>query len=126
MTILFFARRFYPLIGGVEKHVLEVGKRLVKKGHRVVVITEGEKNTNDSNYQSVSPSATIEGVEILRIRVGKEGRLKKFRVWFNLLRHLGVINSADIVHCHNFCRHFLLDNQPLRMLQKLVLYHTIF
>ena len=80
---------------------MEVGKRLVKKGHRVIVITEYEKNTNDLNYQSLSASATIEGIEILRIQVGKEGKLKKFRIWLNLLRHLGVINSADVVHCHD-------------------------
>ena len=101
MTILFFARRFYPSIGGVEKHVLEVGKRLVQKGHRVIVITEYEKNTNNQNQQSSSPSATIEGIEINRIKAGKEGKLKKFRIWFELLKHLKVISSSDVVHCHD-------------------------
>lgn len=101
MTILFFVRRFYPLIGGVEKHVFEVGKRLVKKGYRVIVITEYEKNTKSINYQSLPPSATIEGVEIYRINVGKKGKLKKFRIWLRLLGYLKVINSADIIHCHD-------------------------
>nr|MBI5456053.1 glycosyltransferase family 4 protein [Candidatus Levybacteria bacterium] len=101
MTILFFARRFYPLIGGVEKHVLEVGKRLVKKGHKVIVVTEYEKNTNKQNQQSDPLGATIEGIEILRIQAGNEDKLKKFRIWFKLLKYIKFINSADIVHCHD-------------------------
>lgn len=101
MTILFFARRFYPLIGGVEKHVLEVGKRLVQEGHRVIVITEYEKNANIKNQQSLSLSATIEGIEIIRIKAGNDGKLKKFKIWFELLKHLKVISSSDVVHCHD-------------------------
>lgn len=101
MTILFFTRLFYPHIGGVEKHVLEVGKRLVKKGHKVIVVTEYEKNANIKNQQSVPLSATIEGIEIIRIDVGKEDKFKKFRIWLQLLKYLRVINSSDIVHCHD-------------------------
>ncbi len=101
MTILFFARLFYPHIGGVEKHVLEVSKRLVKKGHRVTVITENYKATSSKSYQSLSSSATIEGIRILRVEAGKEGKLKKFRIWFSLLKYLSVIKEADIVHCHD-------------------------
>jgi len=43
MRLCFLARRFYPEVGGVEKHVMEIGKRLVKKGHKVIVIAELEK-----------------------------------------------------------------------------------
>ena len=112
MTILFFTRRFYPLIGGVEKHVLEVGKRLVKKGFRVIVITEYENNTNKQNQQSIPFSAMFEGIEIIRVRVGEEGKLKKFRVWLKLLRHIKTISSADIVHCHDIFFWYL----PFRLL----------
>ncbi|HEX8932546.1 MAG TPA: glycosyltransferase, partial [Patescibacteria group bacterium] len=41
MKILFLARRFYPDIGGVEKHVLEISKRLAAIGHEVTVVAEG-------------------------------------------------------------------------------------
>ncbi len=101
MTILFFTRRFYPLIGGVEKHVLEIGKRLVKKGAKVIVITEYENNTNKENQQLVPLDTIFEGIEIIRIEVGAEGRYKKFRIWLELLRHIKVISSANIVHCHD-------------------------
>jgi glycosyltransferase involved in cell wall biosynthesis len=105
MNILFLARRFYPQIGGVEKHVLEIGKRLVKKGHKVIAIAELEKNTNGLNYHSTPKSATlagkVEGIEIYRINVSKDDWFKKFRIWKELWRHRKIIASADVVHCHD-------------------------
>lgn len=105
MTILFFCRRFYPQIGGVEKHVLEISKRLVRKGYKVVVIAEYEKNTNKQNYQSPSGSATItgkiEGIEVYRIDPGSDNWFKKFRLWKELWGLRKLIKSADIIHCHD-------------------------
>jgi len=105
MTILFLARRFYPQVGGVEKHVLEIGKRLVKKGNKVIVIAEFEKNTNSQNYHSASKSARltgkVEGIEILRINAGADNWFKKFRIWKELWRLRKLIIFADIVHCHD-------------------------
>ena len=105
MTIVFLVRRFYPQIGGVEKHVLEVGRKLVKKGHKVIVIAEHEKNTNKKNYHSPSESAKsvgkTQGIEILRIDSGKDNWFKKFRIWRQLWSLRDVIQSADIVHCHD-------------------------
>lgn len=105
MTILFLARRFYPQIGGVEKHVLEISKRLVKQGHKVIVVTELEKNTNGLNYHSTSESATlvgkVEGIEIYRIDVGKDDWFKKFRIWRQLWRLRELMVSADVIHCHD-------------------------
>ena len=40
MTIVFLARLFYPHIGGVEKHVLEISRILIEKGHKVSIVTE--------------------------------------------------------------------------------------
>jgi glycosyltransferase involved in cell wall biosynthesis len=105
MTILFLARRFYPQIGGVEKHVLEISKRLVKQGHKVVVITELEKNTNKLVYHSSSNSAIlvgkVEGIEIFRIDSGTDNWFKKFRIWKQLWGLRRIINSADVIHCHD-------------------------
>jgi glycosyltransferase involved in cell wall biosynthesis len=105
MTILFFARRFYPQIGGVEKHVLKIGKCLVKLGHKVIVIAEYEKNTKGQDYHSAYKSATsvgkVEGIEIYRINAGKDDWFKKFRIWKELWRLRKYIVSADVVHCHD-------------------------
>jgi glycosyltransferase involved in cell wall biosynthesis len=96
MTILFLVRLFYPHIGGVEKHCLEVGKRLIAKGHKVIVITEKlsdvitEENTTLKN-----------GIKIYRIPVDHENKLKKFRIWFWLFKNRSLIKKSDIIHCHD-------------------------
>ena len=105
MTVLFFSKSFYPNIGGVEKHLLEVSNRLIKKGFKVIVITENINVAQSKGYKSEALGEKlvndINGIKIIRISAGKEGRLKKFRVWLGLLRHLGTIIDADIVHCHD-------------------------
>ncbi len=102
MNILFFARRFYPAIGGVEKHVFEIGKRLVKKGHRVIVVTELSQTI--SQNRPIGQNCDIdevEGMEVYRIYGGGEGWLKKFSIWRELWGLRKVIKAADVVHCHD-------------------------
>jgi glycosyltransferase involved in cell wall biosynthesis len=105
MKVVFLARRFYPEIGGVEKHVLEISKRLIKQGHKVTVITELEKNTNVLNKHSSSESARltgkVAGIEILRIDTGKHDWFKKFRIWKEMWRLKKHLKAADVIHCHD-------------------------
>lgn len=94
MTIVFFVRLFYPHIGGVEKHVLEISKRLSSIEHKIIVITE--------QYQkSLKEKEVIDGIEIYRIPVGKNERLKKFEVWWWLFKHQDLLKKADAVHAHD-------------------------
>lgn len=93
MKIVFTARRFYPEIGGVEKHVMEISKRLIQKGHQVTVITEKSSKT--------SAHETINGIEVFRIAVGKEDRFKKIRIWKSLWQIRSHLVNADIIHCHD-------------------------
>ncbi|MBI2430716.1 MAG: glycosyltransferase family 4 protein [Candidatus Levybacteria bacterium] len=90
MTILFFSRLFWPHGGGVERHVLEVGKRLAKKGHKVTVVTESAGN-----------SGNIFGIHIVRHDFGGGDWFKKFRIWKWLWQHRELIKNADIVHAHD-------------------------
>ena len=50
--VLFLTPRFYPQIGGVEEHVLRVSRELIKRGKRIVVITEAIDERFESNRQS--------------------------------------------------------------------------
>ena len=90
MRILFLTRRFYPGIGGVEKHVEEVGKILVKKGHDLTVVTKshGEK----SLYR---------GIKIKRIEKTPDNWFEKFYVWIWFWKNKQLIKNADIVHAHD-------------------------
>ncbi len=141
MTILFFSRLFYPHAGGVERHVGEIGKRLVKMGHSVTVVTEklpsskttpprspkghlggASTETYNTAYHSDSESAKmtgeIDGIRIVRFDGGKEGFWKKFRIWLWLFRHRSLIVSVDIVHAHDVFFwylpfRFLYPNKPV-------------
>ena len=94
MKILFFSRLFYPHIGGVEKHVLEISRILIKKGHKVTVVTE--QNPSETKLNEI-----IEDIEIFRIPKLKNGKLKKFQIWKWFLMNIKIIKNADIVHCHD-------------------------
>lgn len=90
MKIVFLTRRFYPDVGGVEKHVYEIGRRMVKDGHKVLVITESKGEGRE----------VMEGVEIRRIKT-PENWFKKFYIWLWLLRSRKYIAGADIIHAHD-------------------------
>ena len=115
MNVLFLTRRFYPEIGGVEKHVLEVSKELIKRGHEVNVITESPASNYHSGDQSDTYSinsnkavkstqtgnSELKKIRVLRLNFGKDNTFKKFRIWLSLLRHAGTIKQSNVIHCHD-------------------------
>ncbi len=100
MTIIFLTRRFYPLIGGVEIHSLEVAKRLEQLGHKVIVITENYKKQGLEGVES-SDLKDIDGIEVRRINPGGDGWFKKFRIWREIWKLRSLLNKADVIHCHD-------------------------
>ncbi len=92
MIILFLSRLFYPHIGGVEKHVLKLSQELIKKGHRIIVITENH---------GWKDKEIIDGINVIRINVGKREKLKKFFIWKELWKYRSLMYNADIIHCHD-------------------------
>ncbi len=109
MKILFFTRLFYPHIGGVEKHVLEISKKLIEKGHSVTVITENL--TNSSTAKNIN-NFKFKKINIYTINTGKENWFKKFRIWRSLWSLKKIIQVADVVHCHDVLFWYL----PFRLL----------
>lgn len=112
--VLFLSPRFYPEIGGVEKHVLEISKELIKKGYEVSIITESSSSYHSSNpsdrgmHEVERPSISgqsetekIQGIKVHRMPFGTSGKLKKFRIWKTLWRNRNLIQDADVVHCHD-------------------------
>jgi len=94
MNVLFLCRLFFPHIGGVEKHVLEISKNLIKEGHRIVVVTERYK-------KDLKLHEKVEGIEIYRVPNLKENWFKKFQIWKWMWKNKSLIEKADIVHCHD-------------------------
>lgn len=92
MNILFFSRRFWPDIGGVEKHVFEISKRLADQGHTITILTESQ-NPSKKKF-------SIKGVRVLRLPYSSQ-KNKKFIIWQWLWRNRLFIEEADIIHCHD-------------------------
>jgi glycosyltransferase involved in cell wall biosynthesis len=97
MNILFFTRRFYPQIGGVETHVFEVSKRLVSFGHTVIVVCESEDKKDFQEREEYN------GIVIYRIPISKRisEKKKKYIIWQWLRKQQLLLVHADIVHCHD-------------------------
>ncbi len=111
MKILFLTRLFWPHIGGVERHVEEISKGLVKNGHRVVIVTEdytGKLSERDGYL----------GASIIRIKLSSRPKwMKKFQIWWWFLKNRSLINRSDIVHAHDvgfwyFPFRFLYPKKP--------------
>ncbi len=90
MKILFLSRRFWPDIGGVEKHVLEISKILVKKGHEVTVITQSQGKSN-----------SINGIGVVRISKNPKNSSEKLYVWKWFWKNRNLIRESDIIHTHD-------------------------
>jgi len=94
MKILFLSHYFYPHIGGVEKHVLEVSKSLIKKGHKITVLTE-------KYDKKLKENETVDGIKIVRFSHSKIKYLGLLSIWFWLYKNRQHVRDADIIHCHD-------------------------
>ncbi len=90
MKILFLSRRFYPDVGGVEKHVLEISKVLIKQKHQVNLVT-----------QSQGKISNIENINIVRIPTTPKDKSEKLHIWKWFWENKNLIKDADIIHAHD-------------------------
>lgn len=92
--ILFLSRLYHPHVGGVEKHVEELSKELIKKGYSVTVLTE--------KFDDSLPSTEkIEEVNIRRIKIPTDAFLKKFYIWKWVVSNRQLFENAEIIHIHD-------------------------
>jgi glycosyltransferase involved in cell wall biosynthesis len=100
MRTLFITQRFYPEIGGVEKHCYMVSQELAKHGIQVSVIT----GTLD---QTLMPKEQLGNLPIHRIffknkhRMPPLSMLNIIKAWLFLLKNLRLIFQSDTIHLHD-------------------------
>lgn len=94
MKILFIAHYFYPHIGGVEKHVLEVAKSLVQKGNEVTILTERYD-------KSLKDKETVNGIKVVRFSYPHIKLIGLKFIWWNIFKNRKLIVGADVVHIHD-------------------------
>ncbi len=93
MKILFISKFFLPHVGGIENHLQEISKILIKQEHKVSIITK-----RLSNHQ---PDENLGKIEILRISYPMIKFIGLIVIWLQLLRYIKFIKKVDIVHIHD-------------------------
>jgi len=95
MNILFFTRLYAPHIGGVEKHVANLSRELIKKNHQVTILTE--------RFNPALPWHELNhGVNIYRIPLSNSSRQnKKWIIWKWIWQNKSLLKNADIIHIHD-------------------------
>lgn len=88
MNILFLAHHKHPRIGGVEKHIQQITKKLKVEGHKITTISEEDLKP---------PHIKIFGL---------------LYIWFWLFKNRKLVSDADIVHVHDVFIWYL----PFRLL----------
>lgn len=85
---------YLPHVGGVEKQVSELSKRLIDKGFKITVITEKyQSNLPDEEY--------IDGVRVIRFVPFRIKYFGLIHIWFWLFKNRSLIVNADIIHAHS-------------------------
>jgi len=91
MRIAYIAVKGMPIGGGIEKLTEEIGSRLVRKGHQVVVYSSGDYGTSDGE---------IKGMEIRTVPSINTKVLHKLSICFNAVRDVIARDDVDLVHVH--------------------------
>ena len=109
MKILQIHSFFYPHVGGSETYVLELSKRLVHRGHQVLVVTSKLPGNLDYEY--------TEGIEVLRVAGCYFPKVPYFLFTPRLLRVLMQLAPRfDIIHSHG---RFFFSTNCVALLRRL-------
>lgn len=99
MRITFFVHRYWPVVGGVEKYIEELGRALTRAGHKVTVVAGATK-------AGLCEHEVRDDIEIYRFPAYRSPL--RCRAW--LWRHRQLFRRADVVSISNthmleyFCR----------------------
>jgi glycosyltransferase involved in cell wall biosynthesis len=127
MRILMLAQFYPPIIGGEERHVLNLGEALAARGHRVSVATLRHRDRQDSTTErgvTIRPvSGTMQRAAVL-FSDGERRHAPPFpdpELLYELSRIIAVA-KPDIVHAHNWLLHSFL---PLKRRSRSALVVTL-
>lgn len=91
MRIAYIAVKGLPVGGGIEKVTEEIGSRLVKKGHQVIVYSS-------RNYQTIN--CNFRGMKIRTVPSINTKSLHKLSITFNAVCDVILKGKIDIIHIH--------------------------
>jgi glycosyltransferase involved in cell wall biosynthesis len=92
MKVLQVSPYFYPYVGGQERYVYELSRKLIEYGHEVTIFT--------SNFPKGKTFEVIDGIRVRRFRIfGRPLRNPIVpSLLFSIIRE---IEDFDVIHAHN-------------------------
>jgi glycosyltransferase involved in cell wall biosynthesis len=95
VKVAFVSAHYAPMIGGVEKHVVEIARRLAARGHEVEVLTHTEA------HRELPAVEEMAGVRVRRFAVPIPS--SNYALSPALWRHLRRESATyDVVHAHGY------------------------
>jgi glycosyltransferase involved in cell wall biosynthesis len=91
MRIAYIAVKGVPIGGGIEKLTEEIGSRLVKKGHQIIVYSSRDYQTVDGEFQ---------GIKIKTVPSINTKALHKLSICFNAIWDVILKGNIDLIHIH--------------------------
>ena len=91
MRIAYVAVKGLPIGGGIEKLTEEIGSRLARKGHRIIVYSSRDYGTSDGIYR---------GMEVRTVSSFNTRAFHKLSICYNAIRDILRRRDVDIVHVH--------------------------
>jgi len=96
IRILFVSDFFYPQLGGVEMHQFQLAQCLMKRGHKVVVLTHAYGNRKGVRYMTNG----LKVYYIPQLPIYNQNSLPTVFCAMPLLRDILVRERIDLVHAH--------------------------
>jgi glycosyltransferase involved in cell wall biosynthesis len=99
MRIVMPILRFKPAIGGGEEHVYQIAKRLVSRGHEVIIYTSDLWRDSPKYIYLEKKTNAIEKICVRRFHAVK--LLSKYPILLKLETSI-IKEKADIIHAHGY------------------------
>ena len=118
--VLHIARRYAPMVGGIERYVIDVAEAKARRGDRVRVVTL-QVDVLGVHDGPLPATERMAGVEVTRLPgFGNQ----RFSVCLRPDRLARAIRSADVVHIHDLRFMFGFVAIVARMTGRPLVFHT--
>ncbi|ADV21782.1 phosphatidylinositol glycan, class A [Cryptococcus gattii E566] len=116
---------FFPIIGGVEGHIYSLSVELMRRGHKVIVITHSHPDRSGVHY--LSPSLKIYYLPYLPI--ASSASLPNFLLFLPYFRRIILSENIQLVHGHgalSSLAHEAVLHAPLLGVKAVFTDHSLF